>query len=204
LAVILYLASLLFSLIVGFPCFIIFLAAAFAAIIYSSWPRLKRFGWLANFTIAVPRGLLVKVAGWSAVKSALDLEAWLIGSIFALFLIGAASTKDFSDIEGDQTQGCGTLPIIYGPKRALQLMHPFFIVPFLLLIPASFLTDLFSADPCLLSLVALTTAFWGHLTARQLADFSSKKLDENHPAWKQMYLMMLFFHAALAAVYLVQ
>ena len=71
----------------------------------------KRHGIWANITIAIPRGVLLKVAGWSTVKTILGLEPWYIGAIFGLFLLGAASTKDFADIEGDRAGGCRTLPI---------------------------------------------------------------------------------------------
>ena len=38
-------------------------------------------------------------------------------AIFLLFLIGASSTKDFADIEGDRAGGCKTLPILHGPQE---------------------------------------------------------------------------------------
>src|SRR5207247_9625993 len=101
---------------------------------YSAPPfRTKRVGILANITVAIPRGLLLKVAGWSAVKTIFGLEPWFIGSIFGLFLLGATSTKDFSDMKGDAVDGCRTLPIVYGPKKAAWLSSPFFVFPFLLI-----------------------------------------------------------------------
>ena len=42
------------------------------------------YGFTANVTIAIPRGLLLKVAGWSTVKTILDPEPWFIGTIFGL------------------------------------------------------------------------------------------------------------------------
>ena len=51
-------------------CFWIVLIAAILTFAYSVPPfRTKRHGMLANVTIAVPRGLLLKVSGWSAVKT---------------------------------------------------------------------------------------------------------------------------------------
>jgi len=49
-----------------------------------------------------PPRVLLKVAGWSVTKSALIPEAWLLGGIFGLFLLGATTTKDFADLEGDR------------------------------------------------------------------------------------------------------
>ena len=50
-----------------------------------------------------------------------------------LFLVGAASTKDFADIEGDRAGGCKTLPILHGPRKAAWIIAPFFVLPWLLM-----------------------------------------------------------------------
>jgi 4-hydroxybenzoate polyprenyltransferase len=90
-------------------CFWIVVFTSFLCWAYSAPPLwTKRRGFLANITIAIPRGVLLKVAGWSTVKTIVGLEPWYIGSIFGLFLLGAASTKDFADIEGDSADGCQT------------------------------------------------------------------------------------------------
>ncbi|MBI2017318.1 MAG: UbiA family prenyltransferase, partial [Candidatus Rokubacteria bacterium] len=64
-------------------CFFIYLAGLVFTLVYSdpAWGRTKRFGIWANLTIAVPRGCLLKVAGWSMVGSVFHLEAWYIGAI---------------------------------------------------------------------------------------------------------------------------
>ena len=95
--------------------------------------RTKRHGLWANITIAIPRGMLLKVAGWSTVKTIFDPEPWFIGTIFGLFVLGASTTKDFADIEGDRAGGCQTLPILYGVKGAAWMIAPFFVLPFLLI-----------------------------------------------------------------------
>ena len=100
---------------------------------FPAFGRTKRHWFWANFTIAVTRGGLLKVAGWSFVASVLCGEAWAIGGIFALFLLGATSTKDFSDMEGDRAHGCITLPVRFGVRRAATIMAPFFVVPWLLI-----------------------------------------------------------------------
>ena len=107
-------------------------AAAFFTVIYSTKPLyIKSRGWWANITIAIPRGCLLKIAGWACVASAMNLEAWIIGAVFMLFLLGAASTKDFSDLAGDREGGIATLPVRIGVKRTAQFISPFFIVPWL-------------------------------------------------------------------------
>ena len=95
-------------------CFWIVLVAVICTFIYSMPPlRTKRLGIWANITIAIPRGVLLKVAGWSSVKTIVGIEPWYIGAIFGLFLLGATTTKDFADMEGDRLGGCRTLPIQY-------------------------------------------------------------------------------------------
>ena len=103
-------------------------------LLYSVPPfRTKRLGIWANITIAIPRGVLLKVAGWSSVKTIVGLEPWYIGAIFGLFLLGATTTKDFADMEGDRRGGCRTLPIQYGVRRAAWMISPSFVVPFLMI-----------------------------------------------------------------------
>ena len=115
-------------------CFWIVLVATVITVLYSVPPfRTKRLGIWANLTIAIPRGVLLKVAGWSAVKTIVGLEPWFIGAIFGLFLLGASTTKDFADMEGDARGGCRTLPIIYGVRRAAWMISPSFVVPFLMI-----------------------------------------------------------------------
>ena len=95
--------------------------------------RTKRLGIWANVTIAIPRGTLLKVAGWSSVKTIVGVEPWYIGAIFGLFLLGATTTKDFADMEGDRRGGCRTLPIQYGVRRAAWMISPSFVIPFLMI-----------------------------------------------------------------------
>jgi 4-hydroxybenzoate polyprenyltransferase len=115
-------------------CFILVMIASALTYLYSVPPfRTKRLGIFANLTIAVPRGVLLKVAGWSSVKTVFGVEPWYIGCIFGLFLLGSASTKDFSDMKGDAAGNCITLPIKYGVKKAAYIISPFFVLPFALI-----------------------------------------------------------------------
>jgi hypothetical protein len=68
--------------------------------------------------------VLLKVAGWAMVAHIWHTEPWYIGAVFGLFLIGAASTKDFADIEGDAAGGCRPLPIVHGVERAAWMISP--------------------------------------------------------------------------------
>src|SRR5204863_748713 len=115
-------------------CFFIYFAAFISTFVYSvpAFGRTKAHPIGANLTIAIPRGLLLKVAGWTMVARATVAEPWFIGAVFGFFLLGAASTKDFSDIEGDRAGGCRTLPIAFGVRKAAWMISPFFVLPWLL------------------------------------------------------------------------
>jgi len=99
-------------------CFWLVVAATLITTLYSVPPfRTKRLGIWANVTVAIPRGALLKVAGWSSVKTVVGVEPWFIGAIFGLFLLGATTTKDFADMEGDARGGCRTLSVLTRPRR---------------------------------------------------------------------------------------
>ncbi len=124
-------------------CFFLFLGGFLATLVYSvpAFGRTKRFGIWANVTIALPRGCWLKVAGWTLVASAGCWEPWAIGTLFMLFLVGASSTKDFSDVPGDRAGGCRTLPVLYGNRKAVAIIAPFFVLPWILLALAVLLPD---------------------------------------------------------------
>jgi 4-hydroxybenzoate polyprenyltransferase len=183
-------------------CFWIVLFTSVLVWAYSAPPlRTKRHGIWANVTIAIPRGLLLKVAGWSTVKTIIGLEPWYIGSIFGLFLLGAASTKDFADIEGDKADGCETLPILYGVKKAAWMIAPFFVLPFVL-IPVGVATGILTGNATLLMALGIFLMVYGaftvYLLVRRPEDLATT---ENHPSWTHMYLMMMVAQVGFALAY---
>src|SRR5262249_17137783 len=80
-----------FAPIAQHDCFFIYLAAFVATFIYSvpALGRTKAHPIGANLTIAIPRGCLLKVAGWTMVARATVAEPWFIGAVFGFFLLGA-------------------------------------------------------------------------------------------------------------------
>ena len=183
-------------------CFWIVMFTSVLVWAYSAPPlRTKRHGIWANVTIAIPRGLLLKVAGWSTVKTIMGLEPWYIGSIFGLFLLGAASTKDFADIEGDRADGCETLPILYGVKKAAWMIAPFFVLPFVL-IPIGVSQGILTGNSTLLYLLGFALMAYGAFTVwllvRRPEDLATT---ENHPSWTHMYLMMMLAQIGFALAY---
>jgi len=183
-------------------CFWIVAIAVVATIVYSVPPlRTKQLGMWANITIAIPRGVLLKVAGWSAVKTVVGVEPWFIGGIFGLFLLGASTTKDFADMEGDAKGGCRTLPIIHGVTKAAWLISPSFIVPFLLINVGAW-TGILTGEPLLLHALGLGMTLYGvyvcYLMLRRPEDLAT---DENHVSWAHMYRMMFVLQIGFALAY---
>jgi 4-hydroxybenzoate polyprenyltransferase len=184
-------------------CFWIVLIAVVATWIYSAPPlRTKQRGMWANITIAIPRGVLLKVAGWSAVKTVVGDEPWFIGAIFGLFLLGASTTKDFADMEGDRRGGCLTLPILYGVKRAAWMISPSFVLPFLL-INVGVLTGVLTGHALYLHALGIGMTIYGiyvcYLMLRRPDDLATT---ENHVSWAHMYRMMFVLQIGFALAYL--
>ncbi len=184
--------------------FFIYLVAFVSTFIYSvpAFGRTKAHPIGANLTIAIPRGCLLKVAGWTMVARATVAEPWFIGAIFMFFLLGAASTKDFSDIEGDRAGGCRTLPIRYGVRRAAWMIAPFFVFPWLLM-PLGAHLGILTGNHLALTILGFALAGWGVYTVwlivRNPDELTST---ENHPSWRHMYLMMMGAQIGFAVAYL--
>ncbi|MBU1698970.1 MAG: UbiA family prenyltransferase [Candidatus Eisenbacteria bacterium] len=201
---VLYILSWICAAIVGVECLIIVSIASFFTYIYSVPPlRTKRNGILANVTIAIPRGVLLKVAGWSTAKSILvGGEPWIIGLVFGTFLLGASTTKDFADMKGDEADGCMTLPIRYGVRNAARMIAPFFVLPFLF-IPVAMRLGWLTGVPILLYILGIVLAIWGVYTVSLiLRDPDALARTENHPSWRHMYLMMFTTQVGFAVAYL--
>jgi 4-hydroxybenzoate polyprenyltransferase len=184
-------------------CFWMVVAAAAITTLYSVPPfRTKRLGIWANVTIAIPRGVLLKVAGWSSVKSAAGLEPWFIGAIFGLFLLGATTTKDFADMDGDRRGGCRTLPIQFGVTRAAWMISPSFVLPFLMIPAGAWAGILTGHFTLLLALGGFMTAYGLYVCYLMLRRPDDLAVEENHVSWAHMYRMMFAAQIGFAVAYL--
>ena len=183
-------------------CFWIVVAASVATFIYSCPPlRTKKRGIWANVTIAVPRGVLLKVAGWSCVKTIWGVEPWFIGSIFGLFLLGASTTKDFADMEGDARGGCRTLPLLYGVRRAAWMISPAFVLPFMVISAGSFGGVLTGNFLLLQALAIVMTVYGSYVCYLMLRKPEELAIDANHVSWVHMYRMMFVAQIGFALAY---
>jgi 4-hydroxybenzoate polyprenyltransferase len=184
-------------------CFWLVAIAVVCTYLYSVPPfRTKRLGIWANVTIAIPRGTLLKVAGWSSVKTIFGLEPWYIGCIFGLFLLGATTTKDFADMDGDRRGGCRTLPIQYGVQRAAWMISPSFVIPFLM-IPLGAWLHILTGNFWALQILGVVMTIYGlyvlYLMLRRPEDLA---VEENHVSWAHMYRMMFVAQIGFALAYL--
>ncbi|HWF84494.1 MAG TPA: UbiA family prenyltransferase [Vicinamibacterales bacterium] len=184
-------------------CFWLVAVAVVCTLLYSVPPfRTKRLGIWANVTIAIPRGVLLKVAGWSSVKTIVGVEPWYIGAIFGLFLLGATTTKDFADMDGDRRGGCRTLPIQFGVRRAAWMISPSFVVPFLM-IPLGAWLHVLTGNFWLLQILGGVMTVYGvyvcYLMLRRPEDLA---VEENHVSWAHMYRMMFVAQIGFALAYL--
>ncbi|HMS18025.1 MAG TPA: UbiA family prenyltransferase [Planctomycetota bacterium] len=186
--------------------FWIVVLTAFLTWIYSAPPvRARKHWWLAPLVIAIPRGGLLKVAGWGMLAPTFsDSEPWLLGAVFFLFILGAASTKDFSDLRGDRACGVVTLPVRFGCRQASRLMAPFYVLPWLMvlgvLLPFRFLRVEPTAGYAFAAFMLLAS-LW---VARHLV-LSGERLMERHigeAAWKRLYGLMMVAQVGFAVLYL--
>ncbi|HEY0592177.1 MAG TPA: hypothetical protein VGF40_10450, partial [Thermoanaerobaculia bacterium] len=133
------------------------------------------------------------------------------GAIFMLFLVGAASTKDFSDMAGDRAGGCITWPIRFGVRRAAWMMVPFVVLPWLLMPLGAHIDDPFhpgvpilTGNPTVLTILGILLALWGAYTSWLLVRNPDELAQtENHPSWTHMYLMMMGAQVGFAGAYVV-
>jgi 4-hydroxybenzoate polyprenyltransferase len=174
---------------------------------YSMPPlRFKQRLWWSNISVAWARGMLGFAAAWSIFDDPLlphnglpfDLTPFTIGGIMFLFLVGATTTKDFTDIEGDRRFGMNTLPVVYGPRKAAMYSSPFLVIPFLLIPIAAYL-GILKPQAALLAILVV----WGFYLI-YLLDKSKFEQDtklENSPVWKHMYLILLALQLGFLVVY---
>lgn len=196
-----YLQAILVAAWVGTGPLVIVLIATFLSVFYSAPPlRFKNNGVVANVAMAVPRGLLLPVAGWMAVRPSdpYNQIPWAVGFVLFLFVVGAATTKDYADMEGDAAHGARTLPVIYGVRRSAQIIAPFFVLPYLAIIPLA-LSGILPRETLPLSLLGL----WGaYIVWLILRDPEAMGTVENHPSWKHMYMLLVMSYVGFAVVFL--
>ena len=194
LAYILYLFALLRAVTVNaWFGFFVFLIMIFT-ITYSLPPRMKQYLFLNQVWIAIPRGLLGILAGWSVFGDPFQREPLIIGVIAMFFFIGGMSTKDIVDSEADKTTGIRTLINTFGVKKTALISFPFMFFS-LAFIPALISIGFLESYLWPLTLLAFLSCFIFYLMFK--GDTESKTLENVH-AWSIMYVEYIFFALGFA------
>ena len=193
LAYILYLFALLRSATINvwFGVFV-FLIMIFT-VTYSLPPRIKRFLFLNQVWIAIPRGLFGVLAAWSVYGDPFQKEPLVIGTIATIFLIGGMATKDIVDSDADKKTGTHTLINTYGNKKTALISFPFMFFPFTLI---PILVNRGILEPYLwpLTFLFIPSCLIFYLITKE----SESKTLENVHAWSVMYMEYIFFAMGFA------
>jgi geranylgeranylglycerol-phosphate geranylgeranyltransferase len=131
----LYIVTILLSFTVNFLFSFFVSIIAFFSITYSIKPRIKKFLFLNQLWVALPRGFFGIIGSWSVFGDPFNpLPLW-IGCVAALFLFGGTTTKDILDAEADKTVGTKTLVNVFGLRTASFFSLIFMISAFCLILP---------------------------------------------------------------------
>ena len=165
--------------------FFIFMIMIFT-VTYSLPPRMKKYLFVNQIWIAIPRGMLGILASWSVFGNPFEPAPLIIGGVATIYLIGGMSTKDITDSEADKRTGTRTLINTYGEKKTALICLPFMLFPFiviLIMVERGFL------DTYLLPLISLAALsfFIVYLMVRSK---ESESLENVH-AWSIMYLQYI-------------
>jgi len=119
----------------------------------------------------------------------------------ACSVLGAATTKDYADMEGDRAGGCITLPLRFGVEKSVNIVAPFLVLPWLAL---GFATTrgFLHGNHFVLFWGSFVLAVFGMRTVRLLIrDPQALTGKSTHPSWVLMYLMMVLSQIVAALAY---
>ena len=172
----------------------VFLIMVFT-VVYSLPPRMKRFLFINQVWIAIPRGLLAVLASWSVFGDPFQPVPLTIGLIALMYFIGAMTSKDIVDCEADRKTGTRTLINTFGTKKAAFISLPFLVVPFAM-IPVLIHYQVINAYFLPLTIVVIPAFLVFYLILRSQ---QSESL-ENVSAWSLMYVTYLFYAIGFTAL----
>jgi geranylgeranylglycerol-phosphate geranylgeranyltransferase len=194
-AYILYLFALLRAVTINtwFGVFV-FLIMIFT-VVYSLPPRMKRFLFINQVWIALPRGLFAVLASWSVFGFPFQPVPLMIGLIALVFFTGAMTTKDIVDCEADRKTGTRTLINTFGIKKAAFISLPFLLIPFAM-IPVLIHYHIIDTYFLPLTIFIIPSFLIFYLMIKQ----QKSETLENVQAWSLMYVTYLFYAIGFTAL----
>ena len=190
-----YSIALLLSLTIHFLfCFFICIIAFFS-ITYSLRPRMKKYLFINQAWVALPRGFFGIIASWSVFSNPFEPLPLAIACIAALFLFGGTTTKDILDAEADKAVGTKTLVNMYGLRLASLFSLLFMVGAFLLILPLAYWKII---PPALspLAILCILSVLIGWLILRKQKNTKC----ENTSAWTLMYATYFTFALSFAVI----
>ena len=167
--------------------FFVFLIMLFT-VTYSLPPRIKKYLFLNQVWIALPRGFFGVLAAWSVFGDPFQKLPLAIGAIATTYLIGGMATKDIVDSDADKKTGTHTMINTYGSKKTALVSFPFMFFPFALVLPMineGWLEHYLW--PLVFLLIPSCLIFYF-----MIRETESKTLENVH-AWSIMYIEYIFF-----------
>ncbi len=194
LAYILYLFALLRAVTINQWFGVFVFAIMIFTVTYSLPPRIKRFLFINQLWIAIPRGFLGILAGWSVFGDPFQPLPLIIGGLATLYLAGGMSTKDIVDAKADRLVGVKTLVNTLGTRRAAVVSVPFMVAPFIfipILINIGWLE--YFLWPLSILMIGALVVFYLMYTG----DSESSTLENIH-AWSLMYIVYIIYALGFA------
>jgi 4-hydroxybenzoate polyprenyltransferase len=193
LAYILYMFALLRAVTINvwFGTFI-FLIMVFT-VTYSLPPRMKKYLFINQIWVAIPRGMFGILASWSVFGNPFTPTPLVIGAIATTYLIGGMATKDITDSEADRATGTKTMINTIGTRKTALMVFPFMFFPFVFIpifINQGWLEDYLNP----LVIIVLFSFLILYLMVRE----TESKTLENIQAWSIMYTQYIFFALGFA------
>ena len=192
-AYLLYLFALLRAVTINFWFGLFVFLIMIFTVTYSLPPRMKKYLFINQIWIAIPRGLIGILASWSVFGNPFETTPLVIGLIGTIFLIGGMATKDITDAEADKATGVRTLINTFGNKKTALISFPFMFFPFAFIpifINQGYIEDYLWP----LTFLVIITFFIFYLIVRG----TESPTLENVQAWSIMYIQYIFFALGFA------
>ena len=192
-SLVLYVVAVTLSLFVNVMFTLFVLLIVMFTVTYSLPPRMKKYLFINQIWIAIPRGMLGILASWSVFGNPFTPTPLIIGGIATTYLVGGMATKDITDAEADKKTGIKTLINTYGSEKTALITFPFMFFPFVF-IPIFIHQNGIEGYLWALTFLVLLTFLIFYFTIKKTV---SSTLENIH-AWSIMYVQYIIFAMAFS------